>query len=82
MNCSYACASKDHKTFGECLRAKGIQLGDVKGEGGTFRLDSRLSGYDAARRQGIQPATTRPNDVAAAVRISERTGKAFDATPV
>lgn len=82
MNCSSACVTKDHKTFGECMRAKGVQLGDVKGDGGTSSLDSRLSAYDSARRQGIQPATTRLRDVNAAVRISERAGRAFDAAAV
>lgn len=81
MNCRTGCPSKDHASWGECARASGIQLGDVKGQGGTPALDRRLSAYDSARRQGIQPATTRLRDVNAAVRISERTGRAFDASP-
>lgn len=82
MNCSSTCPTQDHFTFGECIRAKGIQLGDVKGIGVTPALDVRLSAYDSARRQGIQPASTRLRDVNAAVRISERAGKAFDASTV
>lgn len=80
-NCSHACISKDHATFGECLRAKGIQIGDVRGTGVSAALDLRLSSYDNARRQGIQPASTKMRDVAAAERISQASGKAFDASP-
>lgn len=80
-NCSQACVTRDHATFGECLRAKGIQIGDVGGTGGTRALDFRLKSYDSARRQGIQPATTKVRDVQAAVRISDRRGSAFDASP-
>lgn len=80
-NCSSACVTKDHATFGECMRVKGVQLGDVRGTGVSSALDHRLSSYDSARRQGIQPATTRLRDVNAAVRISQATGRAFDASP-
>lgn len=69
-------------SWGECARASGIQLGDVKGDGGTARLDNRFTAYDSARRQGIQPATTRVRDVNAAVRISDRIGRPFDASAV
>lgn len=68
-----------HETFGACLRAKNIQIGDVKGSGTTRRWDSDLSAYAAARSAGIQPAGTERHHVDRAVRISEADGQAWQA---
>lgn len=81
MSCRTACISKDHKTFGACARASRIQLGDVKGAGQARALDLRLSTYDTARRQGIQPESTKLRDSQRAIAISEKAGRAFDANP-
>jgi hypothetical protein len=78
--CSSNCPTPGaHASWGECIRAKSLRLGDVKGQGRTRSHDSRLANYDSARRAGIQPATTRPKDVDFAVRVSNETGVAFDA---
>lgn len=80
MNCTSGCASYgSHATWGECLRAKRLQIGDVKGSGTTRQWDSDLSAYAAARSQGIQPAGTERHHVDRAVRISEADGNAWQA---
>lgn len=67
-----------HLTFGACLRAKNLQIGDL-GHGVKKQWDSDLQAYDDARRQGIQPSGLERPAVDRAVRISEADGTAFDA---
>lgn len=43
------------------------------------KWEKGLEAYREARKQGIQPASTRPSDVQAAVAESNRTGAAFTA---
>lgn len=38
--------------------------------------DKELDAYRAARKQGIQPKTTKLKDINAAVRVSDRLGRA------
>lgn len=74
-----------HKTFGECVRNKGLRIeGCRDAVGGADRTrqkkwDAELQSYRDARAQGIQPATTKTKDIERAVRMSEKAGKAYDA---
>jgi hypothetical protein len=68
-----------HLTFGACLRAKNIQIGDLKAHDVNKRGETDLAAYKAARDQGIQPSGIQRSAVDRAVRISEAEGKAFDA---
>lgn len=88
MACSSNCSTQDHKTYGECLRAKNLRtayMQDWKGADYTRqkRADRELDLYRSARNQGIQPKSTRRNDIERAIRISDKTGTAFraDRTP-
>lgn len=87
MACSSSCRTKDHKTFGECLRAKNLSTaGAAPTSTGYDRTKekkhySRIEAYAAARRQGIQPESTRMKDIETAVRLSNDTGVAFNANP-
>lgn len=45
----------------------------------TTRLDDRLDRYAKARKEGIQPSSTKPRDVADAVAISDAAGEAYRA---
>ena len=78
MACSSTCPTQDHTTLGECLRAKGVK---VRGASVYIQAagDKRLSAYEKARKDGIQPQSTRSRDIERAVRISEATGTAFRA---
>ena len=84
MSCSSACPTQDHETFGACLRAKNINtayMQDWKGKDATAqkKADKNLDRYEAARKHGIQPKSTRPADVQRAIQISDKTGKAYQA---
>ena len=79
MSCASTCKTQDHKTYGECLRAKGIQIGDLMNTRIQKAGDKNLDQYENARKYGIQPKSTRPDDVKRAVQISEKTGTAFRA---
>lgn len=59
-------------------KAASIQWGsiDVAGERRHVR---RLDLYKSARKQGIQPASTKLSDIRKALDISDRTGSAFKA---
>lgn len=78
MNCTSGCSAPGtHASWGECLRGKNIQLGDVRGVGTTKTWDADLSAYADARKAGIQPAGTERHHVDRAVRLSESTGNAW-----
>jgi hypothetical protein len=68
-----------HLTFGACLRAKNIQVGDLKGHDVNRRGEADLAAYKAARDQGIQPSGIDRRSVDRAVRISESDGAPFNA---
>lgn len=84
-SCSSGCPSQDHSSYGECLRSKGVATTGLESTGPGFSRttqrawDHELSEYAAARRQGIQPATTNLRDIRSAVDQSNATGVAFDA---
>lgn len=84
MACTTGCATKDHKTMGECLRAKGVRTTYVNHLMGFDRdsakkWDNDLAAYRDARRQGIQPASCDRAATDAAVQASDRMGVAYRA---
>jgi hypothetical protein len=80
QNCSSACVTKDHATFGACMRSKGLYVApNLSDTGASKRWDSELSAYRDARRQGVQPAGTTMAKVNEAMRLSDSTGVAFQA---
>ena len=75
--CRTGCRTKDHSSYAECLRAAKVQATPMWTN--SKQIHGELAQYADARRQGIQPAGTRPHQVEAAVRASEDAGKAWDA---
>lgn len=80
-NCTSGCKTKDHASWGECMRAKhaviayaGIGGGDATAQ---KRWDSELQAYRDARAQGIQPDGTTRKHIDAALEASDRAGKAY-----
>lgn len=80
-NCTSGCATKDHLTWGECMRAKnalvaycGVGGGDATSQ---KQWDSELSAYRDARKQGVQPDGTTRQKVEAAMRASDKVGAAY-----
>lgn len=75
--CRSGCRTRDHETYGECLRVANIRANFEVTP--TNRWDRDLEHYRKAREQGIQPQTTNREDVDVATAFSDDTGVAFDA---
>ncbi len=77
-----------HLTYGACLRDKGLgfvgvfetRTGGVSADA-SKAWDRRLDQYRAARRQGVQPKSTKSKDTENAMKISNHYGQAFNAGP-
>lgn len=78
-NCSSSCRTRDHESWGQCLRSKNIAVVDPAGIVHRNTWDSDLSAYESARKQGIQPAGTTRRLVDAAVKASDQMGQAYKA---
>lgn len=81
-NCSAGCATQDHATFGECLRAKNLKIAYCQSASGLDatrqkRWDAELDEYRSAIAQGIEPESTSTRDTRAAVAWSEHNGVAY-----
>lgn len=67
-NCSASCLTKDHATWGECVRDKGLKISwaaSAKGLDKTRekKWDKNLDEYQSLVRQGVQPRNTWPSGV-------------------
>lgn len=74
MSCSSSCKTRDHKTFGECLRAKSLQLSPHVNDSYSTRQnawDSELNHYEKAVKNGLDPVSTKRKAVDAAIREAE-----------
>ena len=84
MACRSGCPTQDHASWGECARAANLRVAFCGVGGGDAtkqkKWDAELQSYRDARAAGIQPATTRSKDIKAAVALSDKAGRAFDAT--
>jgi hypothetical protein len=80
LRCSSACVTKDHRTFGECMRSKSIRLTpNLSDTGAQKAWDKELDSYDSARRQGVEPRGTKQKLIDEAMQTSEATGVAYKA---
>jgi len=82
--CSSNCLTQDHKSWGECVRAKGLKIafcGSATNPGNDLTAEKKwtkeLDAYASARKQGIQPASTKMKDIEKAVRLSDEKGVAY-----
>lgn len=81
--CSSACLTQDHRTFGECMRAKSLQVSpQINDSYGTSQKawDRELDNYESAVSQGVRPNGTKQAQVDQAMAISDATGVAFGGT--
>lgn len=72
--CSSSCATKDHESWGECIRAKGLQVSPAINDSYSTRQrgwDRELDNYESAVRQGLSPAGTKQHHVDAAIKEAE-----------
>lgn len=80
--CSTSCPTRDHRTYGECLRSKGVRVAYANSATGLDYTeqkawDKRIDAYKQARSEGIQPKSTRASDIKAAISHSDKTGTAY-----
>jgi hypothetical protein len=71
LNCSSSCLTKDHGSFGECVRGKGLQISPAINDSYGSRQrtwDKELDSYESAVRQGLEPVSTKQAAIDAAVR--------------
>lgn len=85
MACSSSCRTRDHESYGDCLRSKNLKTAvSIPGKGYDRSREkawsSRLDSYRAARAQGITPTGTKTSQIKAAVEFSDKTGTAFKAS--
>lgn len=83
-NCSTGCLTQDHENYGQCMRAKGGRVAYANSATGLDytaqkRWDRELDAYKDARRQGIQPSSTKTDAIQRALEISNATGTAYQA---
>lgn len=77
MACSSSCQTQDHASYGECLRAKRLQVSNVEAHAHNQQLYKALDHYVTARRAGIQPDGVYQHQTDAALRETDRTGKPY-----
>jgi hypothetical protein len=85
MSCSSGCLTQDHKTYGECLRAKNTRVAYCNSASGRDytsqkRADQELDLYASAVKQGHDPENTGTAASLMALEYGERTGSAYQPT--
>lgn len=75
MTCASSCTTQNHRSYGECLRAKSLQVSPHVSDGYSTKQrawDKDLDHYDSAVRQGLNPVGTQRHQVDAAIKEAER----------
>lgn len=80
--CTSGCPTKDHKTWGECMRDKNLRIAYCQSAAGKDyssqkKWDSDLQAYRDVRKEGIQPDGTTRAHVEMAKKISDVDGVAY-----
>lgn len=78
-NCTSTCETRDHETWGACMRAKNLRIAYCKSHlGQDFtrqkKWDARLAEYKEARDSGIQPDGTSTSQIRFAKEMSDQSG--------
>lgn len=80
--CTSGCSTGGHKSWGECMRAKGLQVSPAVNDSyGTRQKawDKELDSYESAQRQGVRPRGTKQHLINEAMETSQATGVAYQA---
>lgn len=75
MSCSSTCYTQDHKTYGECLRAKNLQLSPHVNDNYSAKQtqwNRDLDHYENAVGNGIQPEGTQRWQVDKALKEADK----------
>jgi hypothetical protein len=78
-NCRSGCPTQDHANWGECARDANLSVGNATIAATLKKNGNELNAYREARKQGIQPRSTKMADIQTAVRLSDKVGKAVQA---
>ena len=78
-NCRSGCKTQDHANWGECAKAAKFSITDPLASAANKLTNKELDAYRNARKDGIQPASTKLKDIEKAVRMSDKAGKALQA---
>ena len=78
-NCRSGCPTQDHANWGECARSANLSVRNTVVSSEIKNTDKELSAYREARKQGIQPRSTKMHDIKGAVMASNTLGKAVQA---
>lgn len=71
-NCSSACITKDHATFGECMRSKNLNVKpNLMFQSEQKSWDQRLDRHASAVRQGLTPEGTKTHQIDAAFKKAD-----------
>lgn len=84
MACTAGCQTRDCESYAACLKGKSLRIAYANSANGLDytqqkKWDRELSAYKDARAEGIQPSGTSLDKIENAKRISDATGKAYDA---
>lgn len=74
MSCSSSCATRDHATYGECLRAKSLQVSPHVNDTYSTKQrtwDKDLDHYARAVNDGLSPSGTQRHQVDKAIKEAE-----------
>lgn len=83
MACTSGCPTPGlHASWGECARAKRMQVAGVEAHQKNKAMHKGLDDYVAARRAGLQPDGVFPAQVAKARKITDETGVPYRADKV
>lgn len=82
VNCSSTCKTKNHLTFGECLKDKGVgfhgyRISQRAESADMNRTNKELSAFRDAVNQGVQPDGTTMQKVQDAMILSNERGAAY-----
>lgn len=82
--CTTGCLTKNHQSYGECLQSKNLKIAYCRSSinerndyTAAKKWDKNLDDYARVRKEGIQPDTTKAEDVRKAVEFSDKTGVAY-----
>lgn len=78
-NCRSGCRTRDHATYAQCLRAANTGVNLQVPAYRKSQWDSDVEYYRSAREEGLQPDSTRREDVDVAKAFADQTGVAYDA---
>lgn len=84
MACTTGCLTKNCESYAACLKGKSLRVAYCNSAGGSDytaqkKWDKELDAYRDARKQGIQPASTKSDAIQRAVAISDATGSPYQA---